>query len=106
MEAGEMSDANTAILPNLKRALANLTIAANIPEETGENQSVSDKYNINAERRNQYKLTGMRFLSRAVDIIKANPDNYEAYKASSLYTEPITPFENLEENQSFIFGGV
>lgn len=105
IEDDSVSDDNDAILPDLKRALANLTIAAHVPEEKSENQSVADKYNINAERRKQYEQTGVSYLARAIKTIKDTPDNFPAYEESALYTAPVAPFENLEENPTFIMGG-
>lgn len=105
LESDTITEANEAILDNLKRALANLAIASYVPEEKGEQQSVSDKYNINAERRRQYEQTGMAYLARAIKTITDTPDNYPAYEESDLYTAPVEPFENLEENQTFVFGG-
>jgi hypothetical protein len=105
MLSGQIDPKNASILPDLRRALANLTMADYIPEQDTEKEAIMDKYIINDERRKHYQNIGMQFLAVAVNTIKANVDDYPAYKGSSIYTAAQAAFKNEAENGFFSFGG-
>ena len=105
MLSGQIDPKNASILPDLRRALANLTMADYIPEQDTEKEAIMDKYIINDERRKHYENIGMQFLAVAVNTIKANVDDYPAYKSSSIYISAQAAFKNEAENGFFSFGG-
>lgn len=80
-----LTDANAALLPLIKRAVANLTAAEEIDT--------------------RYKLTGEHYLSEVRKVLDKNPDSYPLYR-DSVYVEGRTyeRFVNEEDNAFFVFG--
>lgn len=79
------------ILPYIKRAIANFTAAEMMPD--------------NALR---FDNLGNHYLTKAIQVMDAAPDDYPDYISSTSYNADKTTyntFENLEDNTLFVFGG-
>jgi len=84
----EVSNDNAIVLKLLRKAIVYLTAGIAIdPKYTGR---------------------GTQFLAEVKKVIDASPDKYPLYRDSDCYDSTKTSysnFENLEENQTFVFGG-
>jgi hypothetical protein len=103
----DLSNENKVIIENLQRALANLSIADQKIQPDKDATNIYAVFTIADDIREQFRKTGMNYLSKVLDIIKKTPDDYPAYKDSDKYTADTTntPFENTQESSIFVFGG-
>lgn len=103
----DLSNENKVIIENLQRALANLSIADQKIQPDKDATNIYAVFTIADDIREQFRKTGMNYLSKVLDIIKKTPDDYPAYKNSDKYTADTTntPFENTQESSIFVFGG-
>lgn len=86
--ADEVTADNTPVLTMLRKAVVYLTAGIAIDAK--------------------YTARGNQFLAEAKKILDASPDTYPLYRDSDCYDDTKTSysaFENLEENQTFVFGG-
>lgn len=105
--SGDISEETQAILPYLKRAVANFTMAnINIPVDTSQYQ-YSFHFTILADKRAEYAKNGELFLGKALEIMDETPTDYPEYEASDQYDAERTnyaKFENAAANNIFVFG--
>jgi hypothetical protein len=89
--ANEISDKTKLILPYIKRALANFTAAEMMPESTMRFDNIAN-----------------HFLTKVIQVMDANPENYPKYISSTSYSANKTSYntyENTENKPLFVFGG-
>lgn len=105
--ANNISAKYLAILPHIKRSVANYTIAyadidtANLPNN---NAVIS----IESNKADKYRLLGETFMISCKKILDASPSTYPLYEASDAYDSAntdYTKYDNTAESTNYVFGG-
>jgi hypothetical protein len=105
--AGTVSAKYTAILDNIKRSIANYTIA-NADIDTSNLPNNNAVVSIEPNKLEKYKLLGETYLVAVRKVLDAAPTTYTLYAASDAYDSTLTDYskyENTAESTNYVFGG-
>lgn len=96
IKAGTLTDANTALLAYLQKALAYLTQAREIKKTEDDTKQHDYFHNL-----------GMQYLVAGKRLMDDNPSDYATYVASDVYDADRTtykPFENTDDRKIYVAG--
>lgn len=109
INAGTVSVANLAILPNIQRAISHYTFARNMvvnKKEKGFSKSKPiESQDIIVSDSKQIERMADFYMNKAMNTITNNVDDYPDYKNSELYDPDFVPYENTAEAKIFKAGG-
>ena len=105
IRSGTISAENEKILPLLQRAEVLFAVADSPDKSKYEGIGVEINTTFLRNDIDMAKYKAGQYLSDALSIMKATPDDYPEYRDSDLYQTAETRFENDKKNAIFVFGG-
>ncbi len=105
IKAGSISTKNQKILPLLQRAEVLFAVSENPDKSKYEGIGVEINTTFMKRDLEALKYKASQYLSDALVIMKATPDDYPEYRDSDEYNAAEDRFENDTDNGFFVFGG-
>jgi hypothetical protein len=99
IKAGNVSEANNVILPFIRRAIANYTMA-DFRDSIEQDTYLAEREKENLQRYKRFELMGDNYLAQVKKIMNENIDSYPDYAASDEYDSEKTGYTAVENEEN------